>query len=462
MNVSVKNLGVLDQAEFSLGDLTIICGRNNTGKTYAMHAVFGFLSFWSEAFSLSVPDRQMRALLDEGTIRIDLGDYIADAENIFNRASIEYSERLPMVFAAPEERFSDSRFELQISPEEIHPEETFERRLKTTKAELFMLSKEKDSSELNVTLLRESVDSRFPWSVLQRVVGEAVKDIVFGRSLPEPFIVSTERTGAASFRKELDFARNRLLEEMSQADRKNLNPFELLTRVYQDYPLSVKANVDFTRQLEALAKESSFIKEEHPELLEDFDKILGGRFVVTREDELCFVPTGTRTRLTLVESSSSVRSLLDLYFYLHHVAGPGDLLMIDEPELDLHPENQRQIARLFARLVNLGVRVFITTHSDYIIKELNTLIMFEGGDPRVCEFARDEGYKHQELLTPEQLRVYVAEKALILKDGNTGRSQGHTLKAAEISDELGIDARSFDTTIDEMNRIQEEIIWGGE
>ena len=32
MKVQVKNLGVLRQAEFELGEFTIICGGNNTGK----------------------------------------------------------------------------------------------------------------------------------------------------------------------------------------------------------------------------------------------------------------------------------------------------------------------------------------------------------------------------------------------------------------------------------------------
>jgi predicted ATPase len=36
----------LRQAEFSLGDLTIICGANNTGKTYATYALYGFLESW--------------------------------------------------------------------------------------------------------------------------------------------------------------------------------------------------------------------------------------------------------------------------------------------------------------------------------------------------------------------------------------------------------------------------------
>ena len=57
--------------------------------------------------------------------------------------------------------------------------------------------------------------------------------------------------------------------------------------------------------------------------------------------------------------------------------------MIDEPELNLHPDNQRRIARLLARLVNLGIKVFITTHSSYIIKELNTLIMLNRDEPHL-------------------------------------------------------------------------------
>ena len=35
LKIELKNLGILKHAEFSLGDLTVICGKNNTGKTYA-------------------------------------------------------------------------------------------------------------------------------------------------------------------------------------------------------------------------------------------------------------------------------------------------------------------------------------------------------------------------------------------------------------------------------------------
>jgi predicted ATP-dependent endonuclease of OLD family len=135
--------------------------------------------------------------------------------------------------------------------------------------------------------------------------------------------------------------------------------------------------------------------------------------------------------------------------------------MVDEPELNLHPENQRLMARLFARLVNLGIRIFVTTHSDYIIKELNTLIMLNRDEPRIREIAKREGYRTEELLSPQQIKVYMAEKTLV-QLGEGRRKSRLTFVAAKIDPEVGIEARSVDKTIEDMNRIQEEIVWGGE
>jgi ABC-type multidrug transport system ATPase subunit len=133
--------------------------------------------------------------------------------------------------------------------------------------------------------------------------------------------------------------------------------------------------------------------------------------------------------------------------------------MVDEPELNLHPENQRRVARLFARLVNLGIKVFITTHSDYIVKELNTLIMLNHDKPNLKRIQQQEGYRPEELISTDQIKVYIAEEKLIKLDGNQKKTKCQTLTLANIDSEMGIEARSFDITIDTMNRIQESIIW---
>lgn len=137
--------------------------------------------------------------------------------------------------------------------------------------------------------------------------------------------------------------------------------------------------------------------------------------------------------------------------------------MVDEPELNLHPENQRRIARLFARLVNVGIRVFVTTHSDYIVKELNTLIMLNHDKPHLKRVAKDNGYRKDDLIKSDQVSVFVAKEDLMpLEEGQKRRRRGHTLVPADIDPIFGIEARSFDETIDDMNRILEDIVWGAE
>ena len=445
-----------------LGDMTIICGGNNTGKTYATYALFGFLTYWRDGLAINIPEKYINQLMADGVVHINIEEYLSKVPDILAKACEAYTDKLPMVFAASADRFKDSEFKVTIEKSEIQVFDSYRRRMKNANAVIFTITKHEDSSDLEITLLVEQDKLKIPRKAIIRRIQDALIDIIFSRLFPNPFIASAERTGAAIFGKELNFARNRLLEEMSQSEE-NINPMELLLKGYQDYALPVKENLEFTRQLKTMAKSSSFIVENHSEVLEDFADIIGGQYSVTRNDELYYIPKGKRVvKLTMDESSSAVRSLLDVGFYLKHIAKPGDLLIIDEPELNLHPENQCRVARLFARLVNIGIKVFITTHSDYIIKELNTLIMLNHAKPHLQRIAKQEGYKPEELISSDRIKVYIAEQAPVKLDGGQRKTSCQTLTAADIDPILGIEARSFDKTIDKMNKIQEAIIWGGE
>ena len=461
MKIRLKNLGIVKKAEFSLGDLTIICGANNTGKTYATYALYGFLQSWNQHIPIHVSNSIITALLENGVVHIDLTPYAQEAQQKVSEACRDYTRQLDRIFAAQTGWFRDSEFHIQIEPPDILDKE-YERKLRTASDLLFTCLKSKGSADLTVTLLVERERGReiVPY-LAEDVIRNTIIEIIFSNFFPDPFMASAERTGVAIFRKELNFARNRMLEEMVQAD--NIDPRQLLFTVYQSYPLPIETNVEFIRRLEDVAKNSSFIAQEHPDVLEDFADIIGGEYDISQNDRLYFIPTGTRLKLPMDASSSAVRSLLDIGFYLRCAVEKGDLLMADEPELNLHPENQRRMARLFARLVNVGVKVFITTHSDYIIKELNTLIMLNHDKPHLQRIAAENNYRPTELLKADQVKVYMAEKGLLdLEAGQKRRRRGHTLVAADIDPKFGIQARSFDETIEKINWIQEEIVWGAE
>lgn len=158
MRIKIQNLGALRQAEFSLGEMTILCGDNNTGKTYATYALFGFLYFWRDLFSITVKDEQFNELLAEGVVHIGLADYIKQADKILADGCSAYNKRLHVVFAAPVERFRKTVFEINLDAVDIRPLEQleqYERRMSSTNAELFSITKSAGSADLVVTLLVE-------------------------------------------------------------------------------------------------------------------------------------------------------------------------------------------------------------------------------------------------------------------------------------------------------------------
>lgn len=471
MKIKVENLGALKQAEFDLSNFTIICGNNNTGKTYATYALFGFLSYWHETFlqrgSVEIEQSVIDELLVNGFVKIDVNEYIQkNFKKIMERVFVEFTQTLPDVFASPEGRFKSSKFYVEVNENDINTFEKYEYEIHIGGGEVIFIKKNEGDANVNVNLLfttanKKSIDVEY---LLRHFVEKSLVNIIFGDLFPSPFIASAERTGITIFMNEFNINRHRLIEEIGEMGEINLNGKknkeknsffrdirdirDMLSKVkkYKDYAKPLKKNTEFTGRLGNVAKDSSFVYKEHPDVISSFSDIIDGEYMVTELNQVYYCPKNKSIRLSMNESSSAVRSLLDVGFYLKHMAKKGDLLMIDEPELNLHPENQRRVARLLARLVNFGIKVFITTHSDYIIKELNTLIMLNGDKPYLKEIAKQEGYCNEELLSPESIKLYIGENA--------------TLTSAHIDSDFGIDARSFDTTIDTMNRIQEVIVWG--
>ncbi len=110
--------------------------------------------------------------------------------------------------------------------------------------------------------------------------------------------------------------------------------------------------------------------------------------------------------LPLVNASSMVTELAPVVLYIRHVIQPGELLVVEEPEAHLHPELQAKFIRLLVAAVQSGVRVLITTHSEWILEELANLV-------RLSELPPDqrEGIEDPDIsLRPDQLGAWFFER----------------------------------------------------
>lgn len=457
MKIRIENLGVLREAEFTLGDLTLICGKNNTGKTYATYALYGFLKNWNDFSDLDVSDQDVDTLFREESVRVPMNDLVRQAPDFLRRCCTAYVTNLHVVFGAPAGRFRQANFEMTLSEAELHSIQVRKIEIPVIDDIKFDISITPADSHLTAKISNPDRGYMLPKDIVRWLRSLLVPEGILAHLIPRAFVVSAERTGVSMFRGEIFMRRSKKLEEIRTHASDERFVRESLRDLDWTYALPVKDNLDFAGRLENLAKRESFVLQKHPEILRDFRNILGGEYRIGAEGGPSFVPEGGGASLPLDESSSGVRSLLMLGTYLRHVALPGDLLIVDEPELNLHPENQRLIARLFARLIRVGIKVLVTTHSDYIVKELNTLIMLNAETPRLKELASREGYKPEEMLAPERVKVYVAEPIPGITVGPR-----MTLTPADIDPRYGIEAKTFDESIREMNRIQEEIVWGGD
>ncbi len=153
----------------------------------------------------------------------------------------------------------------------------------------------------------------------------------------------------------------------------------------RDMPLLSGIIVDFLKKLIAIDDPSlrGQNTDWHKDILEICDEIeediLNGSIKTERSEttnypQFSYRRSGWPETLPLNNASSMVSELAPVLLYLRHQVSPGDVLIIEEPESHLHPSIQVQFTRQLAAMVNAGIRIIITTHSEWVLEELANLV----------------------------------------------------------------------------------------
>lgn len=436
MKISLKNLGLLDEADFNVGDFTIICGENNTGKTYATYAFYGF---WKDIGSIIT----YVALKFEESF--DFNNKILSIDNdafkdILNKLPDEinktYQSKLHQILAGKEDDFKNSIFKIDI-----------ELRALAENFQSEYLSIEIKETENKIYFKFNANDYPNKHNYITLLI------LVFFKNFINVNIISVERTGASMFNKELNLNKNNMINAIAQASEKNMykDINKILKQSSSRYPLPVTDNIDTIQDLEVISKNKSFILEneqKYQNIIELLWQIVGGKYII--DDIGIKFANGAKKKImennkviALQQASSSIKSLLLLNFYILNSAKVGDILIIDEPELNLHPKNQILIARLLVMLVNAGIKVFITTHSDYIVREISNCIALQNLDES------DFGgiYNKDCKLEANKVKAYVAKN-------HKGKN---ILESIKITQEEGIFMDTFNDAIEEQNENQIKI-----
>ena len=178
-------------------------------------------------------------------------------------------------------------------------------------------------------------------------------------------------------------------------------------------PMPVLSGVlgDFMEQLVALADPSMREQDEdYDHLARNLEQTLLRGAVRVEQSPVnypafVFQPDGWKRDLPWMNASSMVSELAPVVLYLRHVVQPGDLLIIEEPESHLHPAMQVEFTRQLAAAVQSGIRIIITTHSEWVLEELANLVRLA----ELPEERRDGIDDADAALSPDQLGAWFFE-----------------------------------------------------
>ena len=436
MKITFSNLGAIKKTTLDLRPLTVIIGPNNSNKTYIAYSIYGLWQKYKEIneeldypLGLKVTEESINQL----KIPLD-SEFYNKFIQFFKKYTKDFKLQLETYFQdSTLKLFKQTKFEIDISENEIR--EVINSLIADDLVkEIWGITYSIENNfliakiEIDTLLFKEENYENYDFLVdILENTSYLIKYYLFHTSFLLPvernaFIITYKMLANRRYKHLRDAQRNIL-----KSPRHEERQLELLKEQGDiRYPQPIEDFLDFLTDIE-LEKTVKFLGD-YCELANQIELSIQGN------NKTNFKPTklgGKEIKINvkkgldidLYNASSSIKQLAPLLLYLRYRAKENDLLIIDEPEMNLHPESQAKLLEVLAMLVNAGVNVLLTTHSPYFMSHLNNLIAGDMTDEKIREKQAKSLYLEDSraFLKPEDVSAYE------MRQDNAGNQTLHDL-----------------------------------
>lgn len=339
MKISIKNFGPIDHFEFDLEkDLHVIYGENNIGKSWAIGGLYLLLKFWREESDDCLKYAKKKKFDKDFLKQISFDFEYLFIERGLNDSFDNTFKEMRNVFSKlqPQLIIKTKALEIQLIRKEGFPIE--EERGGGYYPEEFegdyILSEEYDKS-----------DSDFNLQKFENI-----------------YFLPASKSGIYQVLSNM----GNIFAQLSQMPLKNTSlNLPSMSIPVSDYILNISA-INGSKQGEF----SSFV-----DFLEE--KVIEGSVIFDDfQKKLKYKSNRTGLVSELHEASSMIAEISPLVAYLKYILPKkNSILFIEEPEAHLHPKVQVEMMKIFVDLAKSGVKVVMTTHSDFMMDTLTNQIL---------------------------------------------------------------------------------------
>lgn len=391
--ISVEGFGRIASAEIELAPLTILLGKNNSGKSYLATLLWGLRSnvWYAGGDDLVHAPKKFRDFINakdqSGPHVVEASECARVLNNWLDRIKLKFVRSL---FSC--DSVSIDKLRLSIDGH------VFVRRRARAPAWASDLNFFKPASFWSI-----SYDSK--------VVAEEQSSMITGRhgNLPDQlFTKVVERLSLGAHGAPGDHpvyipaARTGLVLAINDLIKGALSTF---SRHSGDARSARTLTLPMIQFLRSFIDRGSRASSKHAPIAEFLsNSVLEGQIHIEHEEVPTFEyqPKHSDQRLPMHVVSSMVTELAPIIATIRQSNLLGGLI-IEEPEAHLHLSAQRAMARTIAKLVNDGVPVVVTTHSDTFVQQLNILMQLHG---KSSAFVSELGYDESDLIDMKQVRAY--------------------------------------------------------
>lgn len=400
--LSIGDFGKIKSGDIEIAPLMLFVGDNNSGKSYVMSLLWGVLTESRKLFPNDPPKSQAYREVDH---------FIA--ESIGRTTQIDHEEAKLFI-----NWFNDI---LRLRKNEL-TRRIFQRKIEigSLRIEQFRRSKplelkfdEKDSIEGTryssgrhyvripyTNRSKEQATERYrmakyvTWKLLMDQLSSPLYPVVErtsiqSRAIGEALYLPASRTGFMLAYKTLV---QEMMEQAIHGEKEETN-LQFTLPVYRFLQGLIRLDESTTSQYEDIG-----------EFLEN--EILHGSMKQEKGviPSYFYQPKSKKNKLPLYITSSLVTELSPLILFLKSKTTYRSLFF-EEAEAHLHPRVQRVLAVALVKLVNRGMPVWLTTHSDILFQQINNLMKL-AVHPRKEELMKKSGYTEEDILDPEKVRAY--------------------------------------------------------
>ena len=409
LELEVTNFGPIVEAKIELRPLTVFVGPSNTGKSYlailiyALHRFMGRLPLWTRGSwkELHISDEDLESLVawwdlvemrspQDSRISVpdDIAALIRPVFKHMHEFADEFDTEIRRCFGVDETRqlirHPGKNGATVTLRNHVHDdEEPFAYQFSTRGKSPELTASIPDTTPLQIERGRERLlrpFSRFErenqvrrdfepviWDLIWGL-WDAIFPYTVGEVYRPAYYLPADRTGVMHAHRVLVRS---LIDGATSAGLRPTASMPALSGVM----------ADFLQQLIEFDDTPRRSHNRNRDLARDLEEnILSGAVSVKKSDigypRFFYTPQGWKEakELPLMNASSMVSELAPVVLYLRHVVGRGDLLIIEEPESHLHPAMQVEFIRQLAAAVRAGIRVIITTHSDWVLEEVGNMV----------------------------------------------------------------------------------------